>query len=244
MKRIIEARRSIIVAADVIDLNTLEELVENVRDVPGIGAFKLGSLLGLCNLDNAVTIIKDAMGADFPVIYDHQKGGTDIPEMGASFAKAMGWSGVDAVILFPLTGPKTQEVWTEACFKEGLAVLTGGMMTHTGFLDCEGGYISNGAPERIYRFACNLGVRHFVVPGTKVDWVKKVREWLEEELGEGEYALYAPGLISQGGSVTECGNVAGGEWHAIVGRGIYEQPTAAKMHEAALSVTREIFCGK
>ena len=48
MKRIIEARRSIIVAADVIDLNTLEELVENVRDVPGIGAFKLGSLLGLC----------------------------------------------------------------------------------------------------------------------------------------------------------------------------------------------------
>lgn len=240
MKRIIEAERSVIVAADVIDLDSLSRLVEGTCEVPGIGAFKLGSLLGMCDLDRAVMVIRDVMGSNFPIIYDHQKGGTDIPEMGAPFARALEWSGVNAVILFPFTGPRTQEAWTEACFNEGLTVLTGGMMTHPQFLMSEGGYIDDNAPERIYRSACDLGVRHFVVPGTKIEWVHRIRGWLLDKLGEGEFALYAPGFISQGGSITECGHAAGSEFHAIVGRYIYEQSTVEGMREAALSVTRAL----
>lgn len=240
MKRIIEAERSVIVAADVIDLDSLNRLIEGICEIPGIGAFKLGSLLGMCDLDRAVMAIRDVMGSDFPIIYDHQKGGTDIPEMGAPFARALEWSGVNAAILFPFTGPRTQEAWTEACFNEGLAVLTGGMMTHPQFLVSEGGYIDDDAPKKIYQRACKLGVRHFVVPGTKLEWVQWIRGWLLDELGEGGFVLYAPGFISQGGSITECGHAAGPEFHAIVGRYIYEQPTVEAMREAALSVTRAL----
>ncbi len=240
MKRIIEAEKSVVVAADVIDLNTLDELVGSVRDVPGIGAFKLGSLLGLCDLDCAVTAVKDVMGAGFPVIYDPQKGATDIPEMGAPFAEALAWSRVDAVILFPFAGPKTQEVWTEACFNRGLRVVVGGVMTHPQFLVSEGGYIADEAVERIFRLACDLGVRDFVVPGTKLEWVLRIRGWLMEELGDEEFVLYAPGFISQGGDISECGRVAGGRWHAIVGSAIYKQDTPEKMREAARRVTRQI----
>ena len=240
MKRIIEAKRSVIVSADVSDFDKLQMILEGILGIPGIEAIKVGALLGLHNLEFAIELIKNMMGPNFLVIYDHQKGGTDIPDMGAPFVRLLKNYGLDAVILFPLTGPRTQEAWTEACFNEGLTVLTGGMMTHPQFLMSEGGYIDDNAPERIYRSACDLGVRHFVVPGTKIEWVHRIRGWLLDKLGEGEFALYAPGFISQGGSITECGHAAGSEFHAIVGRYIYEQSTVEGMREAALSVTRAL----
>lgn len=240
MERIIEAKRSVIVSADVSGFDELQMLLEGILGIPGIGAIKVGSLLGLRNLEFSIELIKNMMGPNFPVIYDHQKGGTDIPDMGAPFTRLLKGYGVDAVILFPLTGPRTQAVWTEACFNEGLAVLMGGMMTHPQFLVSEGGYIDDDAPRKIYQFACESGVRHFVVPGTKIEWVRRIRGWILEELGEGKFVLYAPGFVSQGGDITECGRAAGEEFHAIAGRAIYEQPTVEKMHEAALTAVRSL----
>jgi orotidine-5'-phosphate decarboxylase len=119
-------------------------------------------------------------------------------------------------------------------------------MTHPKFLVSEGGYVADEAVERIYRLACENGVNHFVVPGTKINWVKKIRQILEEKLGKGNFVLYAPGFISQGGDISECGQAAGDEWHAIVGSAIYgkgEPNSWAKMKEEAEKVTRQIAGG-
>ena len=240
MKRIIPADRSIVVSADVSHLDAFHELLVSICGIPEIGAIKVGALLGLSDLEFSIELVRGLIGADFPVIYDHQKGGTDIPEMGAPFARLLKGYGVDAVILFPFTGPRTQMAWTDACLSEGLTVLTGGMMTHPQFLKSEGGYIHDDAPEQIYRLACKLGVRDFVVPGTKVAWVKKIREWLERELGRGEFDLYAPGFIAQGGDITECGREAGPRFHAIVGRHIYGQRTTDDIRRAAMTVARAV----
>lgn len=142
---------------------------------------------------------------------------------------------VQAAILFPFAGPATQKAWTEACQSigahqdEGINVLIGGHMTHDKFLASEGGYIADDAPERIYRLAAEMGIRDFVVPGNKVEFVTKYRELLESILGEGQFCLYAPGFVSQGGDISETGRAAGRKWHAIVGSAIYkaEDPTAA-----------------
>ncbi len=240
MKRIIERKRSIIVAADIPDIVALGNLTEAMRGVAGIGGFKVGFTLGLKSLSLVVNMIRRVLGFAFPVIYDHQKAANDIPKMGESFVEILKKAEVDAAILFPFTGPATQKVWTKSCLDAGIQVLTGGMMTHEKFLVSEGGYIADDAPERIYRFACELGVRHFVVPGNKVDWVKKIRSWLVEELGEGNFVLYAPGFITQKGDISECGQAAGDEWHAIVGSAICDQPTAEEQYKAALAVTRQI----
>jgi len=185
----------------------------------------------------AVNVIITNYGIGVPIIYDHQKAGNDIPDMGKGFAEDLKDAGVTAVILFPFTGPTTQEVWTKACLGVGLQVLTGGMMTHPKFLVSEGGYIADKSVERIFRLACQLGVQHFVVPGNKLDWVKRIRGWLIKELGEGNFVLYAPGFITQKGDISECGRIAGKEWHAIVGSAIYE---AKDMREAAIAITRQI----
>lgn len=241
MQRIIPRERSVIVAADVRGFLELSSLNNAMHGIDGIGACKLGVTLAMQDLAAATRTVKRLMGSPtFPVIYDHQKAGNDIPEMGAPFAEGLKEAGVDAAILFPFAGPATQAAWTKACFDVGLQVITGGIMTHAKFLVSEGGYIADNSVERIYRNACDLGCTHFVVPGTKIDWVKRIRGWLVKDLSEGNFVLYAPGFITQGGSISECGQAAGNEWHAIVGSAIYKQPTVEAQRQAAITVTSQL----
>jgi len=235
--RIISSQKSVIVAADVSTLDELRRLAIAVRGVQGIGGFKLGFRVALKGIATAVQIIRANYGQDCPIIYDHQKAGNDIPDMGKGFAQDLRNAEVTAAILFPFAGPSTQESWTKACFDVGLKVLTGGIMTHPRFLVSEGGYIADEAVEKIFGRACQSGVRHFVVPGNKLDWVKKIRGWLTKELGEDNYAIYAPGFIDQGGNIGECALISGDEWHAIVGGAIYKQKN---IREAAVTVTQQI----
>ena len=236
--RIIPIKRSVIVAADVGNIGELKHLAQNVQGVPGIGGFKIGFRMAFKGIDTAVSAVRCFYNDPFvPIIYDHQKAGNDIPNMGKGFANDLANAGVTAVILFPFAGPVTQEVWIKSCFDAGLQVMVGGIMTHQRFLVSEGGYIADEAVERIYLLACRFGVRHFIVPGNKLKWVKKIRGWLIEELGEDNFVLYAPGFIDQTGDINECAQVAGDEWHAIVGSAIYE---AKDIHKAAMNVTSQI----
>lgn len=235
-KRLIGTEQSVIIAADVPDLEALRELVKSTCDIKGIGGYKVGFQLAIPNgLKTVVSVIREY--TNLPIIYDHQKGGTDIPELGENFAKSVKLSGVDAVILFPFGGAATEEEWIRACQKEGLVVLVGGHMTQKKFLASEGGFIADGAPEEIYSIAAKNGVRDFVVPGNKVEFVQKYRQLLEQSLGPDNFVLYAPGFIAQGGDISETGKVAGKNWHAIVGSAVYK---AENKREAAKKITSRI----
>lgn len=233
---LIPLKRSVIPACDIPDLETFEKLVRETADVPGIGGYKIG--LELVAPYGLIEVMKRGREyTDKPFIYDHQKAGNDIPELGVKFAEGLKKSGVDSAILFPFSSPVTQREWTTACQGAGLTVIVGGHMTHKEFLESEGGYIANSAPARIYGLAAEMGVRDFVVPGNKVEFVDTYRQLLEGILGEGNFTLYAPGFISQGGDITETGQVAGENWHAIVGGGIYRAPD---MKQAAIDLTSQL----
>ncbi len=239
IQRIIPYDRSIVVAADVSSPAAAAFLAGALKGVNRIGGFKVGLELGLAGLKQTVDAIRN-VDPNAAVIYDHQKAGNDIPEMGAKFAKQVKMAGCDAAILFPFAGPETQERWTKDCQDAGLGIIVGGVMTHPKFLVSEGGYIADDAPERIVRLACALGVRDFVVPGTKIAWVEKLHGILVEELGIANFVLYAPGFITQGGDISECGRAAGAYFHPIVGRDIYGKATAAEMREAAVRLVRAL----
>lgn len=233
-KPLIALRRSVIPACDVSDLDTFEKVVRETSDVPGIGGYKVG--LELANPYGLIEVVKRAREyTNLPVIYDHQKAGNDIPDMGAKFAEGLRKAGVEAAILFPFSSPVTQREWTKACQEAGLTVLVGGHMTHKEFLESEGGYIADSAPRRIYTLAAEMGVRDFVVPGNKVEFVNTYRQLLEEAVGKGNFTLYAPGFITQGGDIAETGQVAGDSWHAIVGSGIYKAPDMKQAAYQAVS---------
>lgn len=248
MKELIEAKRCVIVAADVEKIDDLTNLVAATYDVKGIGGYKVGLVLALRY--GLLTIVKAIREyTQKPIIYDHQKAGTDIPKLGEKFAQVVVDSGVDAAIIFPFGGAETEEMWIDALEKAGVTILTGGHMTQPKFLYSEGGFIHDEAPVRIYTIAAQKRVRNFVVPGNKLEFVKKYKELLEKLLGKGNFQLWAPGFIDQGGNITEFGKEAG-DFRAIVGNAIYEakaltvkkgiKPTIDEIQKAAEIVTGQL----
>lgn len=224
---LINREKSIIVAADV-ESDRLANLVKATSGVEGIGGYKIGLVLALTKgLPQVVNTVREQ--SELPIIYDHQKAGNDIPEMGGPFAKTCRQAGVNAVILFPFGGGKTTPDWIKACQDQGLDVLVGAHMTQPKFLWDEGGVIHSGGPQRIFEMSAQSGVTDFVLPGNKVEYVQRYRALLDETIGEEKLELYAPGFIKQGGEISEMAKVAGKRWHAIVGSAIYnsEDITAA-----------------
>lgn len=230
--RIIKYDRSVIPACDVNTLEELKRLVSETHDIEKIGGYKIGFTLALNHgLPSVVKTIRKF--TDLPIIYDHQKAGTDIPDIGKKFAEVCKKAGVDAAILTPQAGPATEEAWIMACQKEGLIVLVQGEMTHPKFKRSEGGFISDDALDEIYLNAAQLGVNNFVVPGNKIDRISHYKSILDPKVKE--LTFFAPGFISQGGEITEAAKVAGKFWHAIVGRAIYEAEDIRKAAEEMTS---------
>lgn len=226
--RLIPASRTIIPALDVDDLGHLAAIVAAVDDIELVGGYKIPGYLGL---NFSLPVVVDAIReiSVKPVILDYQKAGNDIPDIGAKFAKSASLAGVDAVILFPFAGPKTQEDWTKACQHLGLLVIIGAEMTHPGFARSSGGCIADEAFDEMFWRAYEQGVRDFVIPGNKLPRVEHYIHMFESWAGVGGTDCYSPGLVTQGGQISDTGKEAGKHWHAIVGRGIYESadPRAA-----------------
>lgn len=232
MKQIIKSNKSIIPSCDFSSLEKLKQLVNDTSDIEGVGAYKLGYELVIpYGLKNVIDAIRDY--TDLPIIYDHQKAGTDIPEMGKNFVRAC--KKVNALIIFPLAGIETETAWINSAIEEDMPIIVGGEMTHKGFLVSEGGFIDNSAPKKIYEKAVELGVKDFVLPGNKPEKIKFYREIIEKKCPKPVY--YSPGFIVQGGVISESAKLAGERWHAIVGRGIYQQKDFRK---AVKELVREI----
>lgn len=224
----IKQNKSIIPACDFDSIEEFEELVKETNSVKGIGAYKIGFELGLkYGLPKVVEVARKH--TDKPLIYDHQKAGTDVPFTGEKFAKVCKQAGIDIVILFPMAGPDTEVKWIRACQEQGLGVIVGGEMTHAGYLESEDGFLRDDAPMKMYEVAIENGVTEFVVPGNKPEKIRQYREFFESK--GITPILYSPGLVAQGGSISDSGKEAGAHWHAIIGRGIYQAENKKKAAE-------------
>jgi orotidine-5'-phosphate decarboxylase len=192
MGKIIKYDKSVIVACDVKNVEDLKRLVESTYDIEGIGGYKVGAILTIrYGLPKLVEVVRKF--TELPIIYDHQKAMTDIPDLGKDFTKVVKNAGANAMIGFPQSGPATQEAWIKACKDIGLEVIVGGEMTHPKYKRSEGGYIADEALDKIYFSAAKLGVNNFVIPGNKVERVKHYKELLQPIVGN-SLTFYAPGL--------------------------------------------------
>ena len=209
---------TLIPACDV-SIEQYEKLVKATHDLPMVSAYKIGFVLGLsAGLPRVVEITRKYTNK--PLIYDHQKAGTDIPDTGRAFMQTLQESGVQCVILFPQAGPKTQQAWIEAAQETRLGVMVGGWMTHAGYTQKDGGYLTEEGILSIYQNAARWGVSEYVVPGNQPDVIQRIRNLL---VAEGvQPTFYSPGFLTQGGVLEDAAEAAGPNWHAIVGRRIYQ----------------------
>jgi orotidine-5'-phosphate decarboxylase len=224
----LRAPRGIILAADMDGLKELRRVLSDVSVIPEIAAIKLGFSLALrAGLSVVVNTVREI--SPLPIIYDHQKAGTDIPQMGRPFAVLCRDAGVIGVIFFPQAGPKTFEAFVSGAIDENLIPIVGLVMSHPAYLQSEGGYIVDDAPKRMAEKALQLGVTNFVLPGTKP---KVVREFARGLLINTQVTIMMPGIGSQGGSLQEaCTACTPHRSYPIIGSAIYgaENPLNAAM---------------
>lgn len=230
-----DRRRGIILAADVDGLGAAAELVSLAADVAAVVAVKVGFSLALRHgLPRVVETIRER--ASVPVIYDHQKAGTDIPRMGMPFMAACREAGVDAVILFPLAGPRTLESFVAGARRSEVVPIVGITMTHEAFLFSEGGYIDDSAPASICKASLDIGVRDFVLPGTRPGVVADYARGLLA--GPSDISIFMPGIGTQGGDILPALTAAQPHGqYAIIGSAIY---SAADPKAALLEFARHV----
>src|SRR3989338_6569076 len=189
---IIKSKKSIIPSCDVDSLEKLGILVKETCNVKGIGAYKIGFELVLpFGMERVIKTIRKH--SKLPIIYDHQKAGTDIPEMGEKFMKACKLA--DAVIIFPQAGPETEAAWIKAAQQAKMSIIVGGEMTHQAYLKEAGGFIDDNAPKRMYEIAASMGVTDFVIPGNKPEKALEYHEMIKAKIKKPVY--YSPGLVTQ-----------------------------------------------
>ena len=209
-----EMTRKMIPALDITDLEKIKELIRKIDDSDFIYGYKAGFSLGLTHgLPKVVDAIRSV--SEKPIIYDHQKAATDIPDTGKLFNQIMKHSGINEVILFPQAGPVTLKAWVEAVLENDMKVIVGGIMTHPAFIESEGGFIKDEAVTEIYKLAYDSGARDFVVPLTKPDATRK----LYDTAGLNETCnFYSPGYGKQGGDPAQFNFIK--THYLIVGRSL------------------------
>ncbi|MGQ9759504.1 MAG: orotidine 5'-phosphate decarboxylase / HUMPS family protein [Candidatus Methanomethylicaceae archaeon] len=216
--RAIKPQKSIIIACDVTSIDQLKKIVASSYDIELVGGYKVGFSLSLrYSLPTVVSAIRRY--SEKPVIYDHQKGATDVPHTGSLFSEVLTEAGVDYAILFPFSGPSTEEAWISSLKGAGITPIIGGILTVSDFLNASGGYLCNEAPDEIFKKASQMGVKDFVLPGNNLPILTRYKRTIDSLVDSPVY--YLPGLGAQGGDIKSCAKIMGGRWHAIVGRSVY-----------------------
>lgn len=218
-----KSRNGIIVACDISDTADLADLIKAMNDLDFILGYKIGMDLVVPYGINKVTGVIRSY-SDLPIIYDHQKFGTDIPDIcGGRILEILKNAGVNGVITFPQAGIETLNAVVKSCKELSLTPIVGGEMTHAGYIVSEGGYIADDAPERIYLDAARMGVEYFVIPGTKLESMKKYHSKLKKIVPEPKFLFPGIGKGQGGDIVAAFSTVQPYESYAIVGRGIYAE---------------------
>jgi orotidine-5'-phosphate decarboxylase len=228
--------RGIILACDVDNLDVLTSLIEGSRFQKGVVGYKIGFSLALrFGLRKAAEAIRSS--TDLPLIYDHQKGGTDVPQMGEPFARCCVEAGINGVIIFPHAGPETLRAFVEAIGRQSMVPIVGVVMTHAAYLSSQGGFISDEAPSKICSLALDMGVEHFVLPGNRPEYLRRYSQEISSKTSAKVSALM-PGIGAQGGQIRqafESTNLS--RRYAIVGSAIY---AAAEPLKALEEFTSEV----
>ncbi len=180
-----------------------------------IAAYKIGSI-NVLEIGIKETVAELRNFTKLPIIYDHQKGSTDIPEIVAKQVEIAANGGVDSLIAVPLgAGGKSLEFFADACREKKIIPIVLLEMTHPGAND----FLAADASRRVFEKAVSLGVKYFVAPATKTEKIREYKDWGEKIM------IMSPGIGAQGGSVKEA--VAAGTDYPIVGRQIAQSENPA-----------------
>lgn len=222
--------RSIIIGCDFLEREKLERVVKQTHYLPGVGGYKTCPELQYLNsLEECVGIIRGYTNK--PIIHDHKKFGSDVPHTARIMMEGCRKAGVNAVIIYGMSGKETQRACIYAGLDEGLGIITGGHMTH------RGGIIPDERILDMIKIGAMAGLNNFTAPATKPDeFREQIR--LVEEAGIGDPVWYPIGIGKQGATIPGVLKIVGKNVHPIIGREIVD---AEDHRKAAEELIRQLY---
>ena len=213
------------------EISKLEAIVDATSDLEFVVGYKVGAELAVSSkIKNVTGIIKKY--TDLPVIYDHQKFGSDDPGFsGGSFLETLKDAGVNGLIIFPHGGIGSLEAATRKCLELGIIPIIGGDMVHKGYTEEEGGYIDNAAPQKMYIDGANFGAKHFVIPCTRLDRMRIYCHRLSNMVNNPILFITGVGIESCDDLVKACEIVKQYRSYAVIGREITDEKDYRKAAE-------------
>jgi len=221
----------IIIECNFSGIGKLEAIVEATNDLDFVVGYKVGAELAVTSgVKNIVCAVKKY--TDLPVIYDHQKFGSDDPMFsGGSFLETLKDAGIDGLIIFPLGGVGSLEAAARKCLELGILPIIGGDMVHEGYTEDENGYIDNAAPQKMYIDGANFGAKHFVIPCTRLDRMRIYCHRLGNMVNNPILFITGVGVETCDDLVKACEIVKQHHSYAIIGREITDEKDYRKAAE-------------
>ena len=213
------------------EISKLEEIVEATNDLEFVVGYKVGAELAISSrIKDIVATIKKY--TNLPVIYDHQKFGSDDPKFsGGSFLETLKDAGVDGLVIFPHGGVGSLEAATKKCLGLDILPIIGGDMVHDGYTEEEGGYIDGAAPQKMYIDGANFGAKHFVIPCTRLDRMRIYCHRLGNMVNNPILFITGVGVETCDDLVKACEIVKQYHSYAIIGREISDEKDYRKAAE-------------
>jgi hypothetical protein len=152
--------------------STVADIVYITKELNYVAGYRLGTrLLIKYGLRDISSLIKKQTSK--PLLYDHQKFGNEIPEIcSGDILDDIKDSGIDGIVILPLTGKKVLESIVKKCNKINLLPVVCGDLSYWGYFSSEGGYVENDTQQKIYIDAAKLGVSHLIMSCNRIDRIK------------------------------------------------------------------------
>lgn len=229
----LEHERGIVPALDMSRLSDAKEFIIDVDDAGKLTAYKVGSTLA-SDKGHHTTALQLKRVTSKPLIYDHQKFGSDTPNTVRNQLET--FKEYDAVIAFPFGGSETRQAISDYARDLDIDILWGGVMTQPGFHSKEGGYVHYTAIGNVYRECADEGWNMYVLPATRPNVSRAIRKAVESRVDPDKVMHFAPGWVTQGGDMSEADEIVGPRAQLIKGRSLIgaENPAEAVETYSAL----------
>jgi orotidine-5'-phosphate decarboxylase len=167
-----EKKNGIIIDLGYLQNKSLIAAIEATDSIPFVVGYKIGALPVLeAGLKDTFRNIRKISSK--PLLYDHQKLGSDLPDIyKGRMLDLIKSYGADGVFIFPLGGKEVLEAIINKCIDIELIPVVCGDLSYKGFFSEEGGYIDIDIQQRIYLDAASYGVSHFMMSCNRVDRIK------------------------------------------------------------------------
>ena len=208
-------KNGILISINNPDKALLQKIIESTKKLDYVVGYRISSLPVLKNgLDNIKEIIRDRNSK--PVIYDHQKFGSDIVDnCTCEMLDAIKSCGFDGIIILPLSGKNALESIVNKCNSIQLLPVVCGDLPYNGYFSGEGGYIEQETQQHIYLKAANLGISHFVMSCNRIERIKIYCHQMDAIVGQMKIFFTAINSIECNGLPDVCKHLEQNKAYAV-----------------------------